>query len=233
MADAKRILVVGGLNKNIPTWIQKTFEVEHVEQQSHFKRVIAPKDRPDLVIALKSWISHKQCADAREFAESSSIPFIMTDGGWSQAIQRAIESGLDWFTRDLDNSLSKFKEDEAKEVDTTLDRAWEDAYKREYERSHALEKRLKKDRMRLEEALAKLESAERRESAAARVIAEVRDAAKKHQEISEQTRAEIRRVASELRQKIDTLLSDHETSARKHVTDIEELRKKLGRLSEI
>jgi len=233
MSEMKRILVVGGMDKNIPTWIQKSFDIEHYEQQAHFKREIAPSDKPDVVIVLKSWISHKQCADAREFASSNGIPFIVSDGGWSMAVQRAVESGLDWFAHAVDKSLKTLDEEQAKEADGLVERAWEGAYKREYERAHALEKRLKKDRKHHEDTIIKLESLERRENAATRVIAEVREAARKHQETSDQTRAEIRRVADELRKKIDLLLSEHETSAQKHVTDIAELRKKLGRLSEI
>lgn len=233
MSEMKRILVVGGMDKNIPTWIQKSFDIEHYEQQAHFKREIAPKDRPDVVIVLKSWISHKQCADAREFASLNKIPFIVSDGGWSMAIQRAVESGLDWFAHTVDKSLKTLTDEQTKEADELVERAWEGAYKREYERAHALEKRLKKDRARLEEALVKIEASERKESAAARVITEVREAARKHQETSDQTRAEIRRVADELRKKIDLLLSEHESSAQKHVTEIGELRKKLGRLAEL
>lgn len=226
----KRILVVGGLDKNIPTWIQKSFEIEHYEQQPHFKREIAPKDRPDLVVILKSWISHKQCADAREFASANNVPCIVADGGWSMAVQRALESGLDWFAHDIDKSLNDLTEEQAKEADDIIERAWEGAYKREYERAHALEKRLKKVTDRLEESLGKLASSERRQNAAARVIAEVREAARQHREATDQTRAEIKRVAEDLRKKIDSVLSEHESAAQRHVSEIVELRKKLGRL---
>lgn len=84
MADQKKkVLVIGGIDKNIPPWIITAFDVEHIEQQDHFKRLIAPKNKPDVVIALKSWLSHKQCNDAREFAVTNEIPFIISDGGWS------------------------------------------------------------------------------------------------------------------------------------------------------
>lgn len=182
MAEGQRkILVVGGISKNIPGWILKAFEVEHCEQQAHFKRIIAPKDKPDVVIMLKSWVSHKQGNDARAFAVENNIPFIVSDGGWSMAVQRAVESGLTWFAHDIDRTLSSLTEKDAEEADTVLERAWEGAYRREYERAKALERRLKKDRIKLEEALSKLESSEKREDAAARVITEVREAAKTKQ----------------------------------------------------
>lgn len=233
MSETKKLLVIGGMDKNIPTWITRLFEITHVEQQLHFKRIIAPADKPDLVIVLKSWISHKQCADARDYAQEHGIPFILASGGWSSVVQKAAESGLDWFVHTIDKSLETLSEEQAKETDEVITRAWESAYNREYEKSCALEKRLKKDRERLEKALIRVESAESREHAANRVILEVRAAAKAHQDASDQTRSEIRRVVDELRKKIDALLADHELSAQKHLIDIAELRKKLGKLSEI
>lgn len=226
MSEMKRILVVGGIDKNIPSWIQKSFEIEHYEQQPHFKRTIAPKDRPDLVIALKSWISHKQCSDARTFASENGIPFIVSDGGWSMAIQRAIENGITWFAQTVDKSLKTLSEQESKEVDVIVERAWEGAYKREYEKVQALEKRMRKDRTRLEEALAKLESAERRDAAAARVIAEVREAARKHKESEERIQAEIKKLMNY----VDSILADHEKSVSDYSVLISELRKRFQKV---
>jgi hypothetical protein len=231
--DKKNILIVGGVtSKHNPPWLN-TFNVEFYPQEEHFKRIVAPKNKPHLIICLKSWISHKQCRDFRNYADENSIEFIISDGGLSMAIQRAAEKGLTWFVRDIDKAIKNMPEDQVKNIDETIERAWHQAYNRERDKALALEKRLKKDRSRLEDALAKLEASERRESAATRVIAEVREATKVHQQTSEQTRAEIRRVASELREKIDKLLSEHENSAKTHVEEIAELRKKLSRLSEI
>lgn len=226
MSEMKRILVVGGIDKNIPNWIQKSFEVEHYEQQPHFKRTIAPKDRPDLVIALKSWISHKQCSDAREFASENGIPFIVSDGGWSMAIQRAIENGITWFAQTVDKSLKSLSEAESKEVDDLVERAWEGAYKREYEKVQALEKRMRKDRARLEEVLLKLASAERRDEAAARVIAEVREAARKHKESEERIQTEIKKLMNY----VDSLLADHQKSVSDYSVLISELRKRFQKV---
>jgi len=193
----KRILVVGGIDKNVPAWIHRAFEVEHYEQQAHFKRIIAPKDRPDAVIALKSWISHKQCQDARDFAVENGVPFIMSDGGWSMAVQRALESGLDWFAHAVDKSIKDLSEKDAQEADEVVERAWEGAYKREYEKTKALEKRLRKDR----------EVVERTQAAAKRVIAEVREAARIRQEAAERTQTEIKRLAAEARARQGELLA--------------------------
>lgn len=218
-SDKKKILVFGGIGKNIPTWVIRAFNVEHYQQEAHFKREIAPESRPDVVIVLKSWISHKQAADAREFSDMNGIPFLYSDGGWSQAVQKAIESGLDWFPEALNKTLSTLDEEVFKEVDNVLERAWECAYRREFERAAALEKRLKKDRNKLETISTKLDLAEKREHAANRVILEIREAAL----ITRQRQEEVLRiyrvvldhinelsiqpdVVLELKRKIDKLL---------------------------
>lgn len=230
MDSKKRILVVGGMDKNIPNWIHKVFEVEHYEQEAHFKRVIAPKERPDVVIALKSWISHKQCADARDYAIKNEIPFVMADGGWSTAIQRAVEGGLDWFAHDIDRSLGKMSEPVKKEADELIERAWEGAYRRELERAEALEKRHRKDRQKLESALARLDAAEKRESAAARVIAEVREAARQRKEDTEKAKAEIQKISNEISAKLDAFLGHHEGVLSKQLKEVSTLRATLKQL---
>lgn len=219
----KRILVVGGIDKNVPTWIHRAFEVEHYEQQAHFKRAIAPKDRPDAVIALKSWISHKQCQDARDYAEQNGVPFIISDGGWAMAVQRALEGGLDWFAHAVDRSIKDLSEADAKEADAIIERAWEGAYKREYEKTKALEKRLRKDR----------EAVERTQAAANRVIAEVREAARKRQEAADRAQVEIKRHAADVRSRQNELLGickqlvEHETTLRLDPQLVLELRRRM------
>lgn len=230
METKKRVLVIGGMDKNIPTWIHKTFEVEHYEQETHFKRAIAPKERPDVVIVLKSWISHKQCADAKDYATKNNIPFIMADGGWAMAVQRAVEAGLDWFAHDIDKSLGKMAEPVKKEADEVVERAWEGAYKREFERSKAFEKRHIKDREKLEKAEASLAAAEKREDAAERVIAKIREAAQERKQDNERTKAEVQKIAREVTAKIDSFLKHHETVLESQLKEVTELRKTLKRL---
>lgn len=222
----KRILVVGGIDKNVPTWIHRAFEVEHYEQQAHFKRAIAPRDRPDAVIVLKSWISHKQCQDAREYAEQNGIPVIISDGGWAMAVQRALESGLEWFAHAVDKTIGDLSETDAKTADEIVERAWEGAYKREYEKTKALEKRLRKGR----------DVVERTQSAAKRVIAEVREAARKRQEAADRTQAEIKRLAAEARARqaeivdITTKLLESEATLQLNPELVSELRARLKAL---
>lgn len=209
-SNKKTILVVGGLYKNIPTWVRAAFNIDHYEQETHFKKTISSK--PDLVVIIKSWISHKQFNDAREFADNNNVPLIVADNGWASAVQKAVENGLDWFAHAIDNTLNSLSEKDAKLTDELLNRAWEGAYRREYERSNALEKRLRKDREKLEEALAKVNAAERRENAAERVIAEVREAARQHKESKEDVKVEIQKVM----RIIDSFLMEQE----KTVSDI-------------
>jgi len=146
----KKILIVGGISKNIPEWISKSFEITHIPQQHNFKRPISGPV-PDLVVLLKSWVSHKQCADARQFAIDNGIPFIISDGGISMALSRAAEQGITWFIKDVE------KETITEEVVEQLDSAWESAYNREYEKNIHLEKRLKAVREQTEILSKKLE----------------------------------------------------------------------------
>lgn len=179
MEEKKKVLVIGGLAKNIPKWISNVFELEHYEQQIHFKRTIAPDERPDVVVALRSWISHKQHKDARDYAVANNIPFISAENGWAQAVQQAMELGLHWFAKTVDKALPELEEPERTELDVILDRAWENAFAREKEKVSALERRLRKDRNRLEQTLKKLSTAEAKEEAAERVLVSIREAAQK------------------------------------------------------
>lgn len=229
MADKRKILVVGGISKNIPKWINDAFEVDHYESETHFKRQFVSK--ADVIVILQGFVSHKQSSDAKKYAKENDIPLIVADKGWASALAQAADRGMLWLIDDIGKEVKDAPLED--KLDVMLNDAWRLAYKREYEKSRALERRLRKDRERLEESLAKLNASESRENTAARVITEVREAARKHREDSEQTRSEIRRVANELREKIDKLLSEHEVAAQKHVSEISELRKKLSRLSEI
>jgi len=222
----RRLLVLGGMSKHIPVWISSAFIIEHYQTEIHFKREIAPNKKPDAVICLKSFISHKQSADARTYAIDNGLPYLVADGGWSSVVQKAAEQGLSWFTDALTSNLKNLSESDSKEVDNIIERAWESAYKRQYDINIALEKRYKKDRLKFEAIQDKLNKSERRTEAAGRVIDEVKEAVKKKEESEKRLRIEIDKFA----RSVDSMLVNYETSIKKQLENITALRSEIATL---
>jgi len=209
MADAKKhkLFVVGGKDRNVPSWIKAAFEVEQFDQDEGSRgRVPEPKATPDVIVVMKSWIGHKHYYDARDLAERLSVPLIEAAGGWSAAVQGAAEQELDWFLSAIEKTKDS-EEVKAEKVDVVevIDSAWRQAYDREWAARTALERRYGKDRHRFEDAQAKLRTITNREAAAERVIAEVREAARLQREHLDKSKAEVGRLVEDAKERSERI----------------------------
>lgn len=222
----RRILVVGGVDKNIPTWIRCAFEIDHFE--SEHGRNVAPSSKAavDAVIVLNAWVSHKHYYDARSFAESRKVPCLVSPGGWSKAIRLAAEIGLDWFISAIEQAKDRMlREEDQEELDQVIDNAWREAYEREWAKNQVLEKRLAKDRKMFDKALASKAKARTREEAANRVITEVREAAKRQREHLDKATIEVRETAERVAAE-NAVLAEYLSS---HFDELRDLLDRLGR----
>jgi hypothetical protein len=227
MADAKKrkLFVVGGKDRNVPSWIKAAFEVEQFDQDEGSRgRVPEPKATPDVIVVMKSWIGHKHYYDAKALAERLEVPLIEAAGGWSAAVQGAAEQELDWFLSAIEKTKDS-EEVKAEKVDVVevIDSAWRQAYDREWAARTALERRYGKDRARFEAAQERLRSVAGRETAALRVIAEVREAARLQRENLDQAKEEIRKLSDETRRRSErtsALLTAHIAGARALIDNV-------------
>ena len=216
MADAKKhkLFVVGGKDRNVPSWIKAAFEVEQFDQDEGSRgRVPEPKATPDVIVVMKSWIGHKHYYDARDLAERLSVPLIEAAGGWSAAVQGAAEQELDWFLSAIEKTKDS-EEVKAEKVDVVevIDSAWRQAYDREWAARTALERRYGKDRQKFDDAQIKLRAITNREAAAERVITEVREAARLQRENLERSKAEVGSLVEATKQRserISAALTSH------------------------
>jgi hypothetical protein len=213
----RRLFVVGGRQgRNVPVWLQKVFDIEIFEGEEDEKQKPKPEKKPDAIIVLSSWISHKHFHDARTLADELDVPFVLSPGGWSAAINSAITHGIDWFVRDIEAAKAEIPaENPTAAVESLVDSAWHEAYNREWAKNQALERRLRKTEEKLERITARQASAQRREDAAERVIAEVREAARLQRERLEKATAETEKTAREMKERqarLAALLADHFTT---------------------
>lgn len=204
----RRILVVGGMaKKNVPDWVLESFNIEHFESTSGKSWKPNSGRDPDAVVVLNAWVSHKHFFDAREIAEKLSVPFIVSPGGWSAAIQKASDQGIDWFA----DSIQETTSDESGESDV-VNNAWQEAYSKEWEARKALERRYSRDKKLFDSAKKSLKQAEEKGAAADRVITEVREAAKEQRARLAAATEEFNRRSEEIRQRNNRLsecLSSH------------------------
>lgn len=212
-----RLFVVGGRgNRNVPDWLKKVFDLEIFEGEEDEKQTPKPEKKPDAIIVLSSWISHKHFHDARTLADELDIPFVLSPGGWSAAIKSTISHGIDWFVRDIEAAKAEIPaENSPAAVESLVDSAWHEAYNHEWTKNQALARRLRKAEEKLESLAAKTTRAQRREDAADRVVAEVREAARIQRERLDKATADVEKTAKEIearQTRITTCFADHFTS---------------------
>lgn len=222
----RRIMVVGGVDKNIPNWIRSAFELEHFTSERGVSEALSSSTPFDAVIVLNAWVSHRHYYDARSFAESRNIPCLTSPGGWSKAVRLAAEIGLDWFIASIEQAKDRtLNEDDKEEIEHVIDNAWREAYEREWAKNQVLERRLAKDRKACDKARTSKIKAKRREEAADRVIAEVREAAKRQRKHLDEATAEVRRTAEKVAAE-NAVLSD---CLSEHFDELRSLLDRLGR----
>lgn len=219
--NKRRIYIVGGKGKNVPPWISAAFEWEQFEQDRAKTRTLEPSNPPDAIVVLSSWVGHEHFYGARDLSERLSVPLIVSAGGWSGSIKAASELGVDWFINDLDRARrgETLSEEEAESYDEFIDNAWREAYQREWKAREALEKRYSKDRSKLDHAQRELDRLQQKETAAQRVIAEIRAAAAAQRTALEEARAEADRRAQEIQDRSERVAQ----ALMKHIESLQEL----------
>jgi len=221
-----RLFVIGGVaNRNVPVWLQAVFDIEIFQGDQDEKQKPKPEKTPDAIIVLSSWISHKHFHDARALADELDVPFVLSPGGWSAAINSAITSGIDWFVRDIEAAKDEIPAENPAEANaSTVDNAWHEAYSREWAKNQALERRLRKAEEKLDKLATRQATAQRREDAAERVIAEIREAARLQRERLEKAQAEVERTAGEMQERqarLSGCFAEHLTSMKTLIEKIE------------
>lgn len=92
----QNILILGGMQRNIPQWMHDNFNVQLIESRKHPISVGDLDVIPDLVIIFVKFISHNFFYSGTALATQLDIPYL-TITGFSDAIVLAQKRGIDWF----------------------------------------------------------------------------------------------------------------------------------------
>jgi len=183
-----RVLVVGGDERNVPTWAKGAFEIEHIGGESQKGR-LAPKANPEAVVVVVDFVSHNFSGQAHDLGRALSIPVLKARSGWASAVAGAAKNRLDWFVdacQTTGEALEQKNPPQSAKAAAAVDNAWKKTAEYERRKCDAATKRLRDVQTRLD----KLEH----------VLARVRSGAQ------ERVLAEVRRRASELRERQDNIV---------------------------
>lgn len=92
-----KILIAGGMMRNIPYWIIENFEFQLIPQGSGHVTEVDFEIEPDLVICFEKHSSHALSESVIAVARKYKIPYITTTKGYTHLITVAKRLGLDWF----------------------------------------------------------------------------------------------------------------------------------------
>jgi hypothetical protein len=95
--ERNKILIAGGMMRNIPYWILNNFEFQLIPQGSGHVTEIDFDIEPDLIICYEKHSSHALSESVIAIARKYKIPYITTTKGYSHLITIAKRLGLDWF----------------------------------------------------------------------------------------------------------------------------------------
>lgn len=205
----RRIYIVGGKDKNVPSWLSSAFDYEQFEQDHTRGRTTDPSKKPDAIVVLSSWVGHKHFYDARDLAEKLEIPMLLSPGGWSASLKSAADLGVEWFISDIEAAKHKgvAGSPEVIDIENFIDNAWREAYNREWSAREALERKLGKERVKFERAQEELALLKDRDAAAKRVVTEIRTAAALQRKEMEAHEREIHARSSRVARALTTHLS--------------------------
>lgn len=234
MADTtrkRRLYIVGGKGKNVPSWLNSAFDYEQFDQENSKTRTLEPQKTPDAVIVLSSWIGHEHFYGARDLAERLNIPMLLSPGGWSSSLKSAADLGVDWYINDIERCKTgpALTKPQIEEVETFIDNAWREAYNREWAARKALERRYSKTRTKLEIAQDALVILREKDAAAQRVIAEIREAATAQRKVTEDIQDRSARVTHALIEHMAALENMFDAAEESHAS----LLKASTRLSDV
>lgn len=194
MAGQHRLLVVGGLPKDIPSWASSVFEIEQITGHSNGgSGRLAPEHKAEAVIICYDFVSHNFSEQAQRQANRWGVPWFGVRGGWSIAVEKAARAGLDWFVDALQgNAETKGEDDPERQADmNVVHNAWAKTVDYERERAEAATKRLGKEMRRREAAEALVT---RQREAARRVVDELE---KRHKATLDEERAKRAEIVEE------------------------------------
>ena len=220
----RRVLVVGGKEKNIPVWARNAFEIELVDQQEQSSGKGKLGSQPaDAIVICTVAVSHNFSKQAHELGRDWGVPVLKARDGWSSAVQGAARCGADWFVdavqRAGENLMMK-NAPRAEEAMEAVDNAWKALAVVEREKTVAAMKRLGKLNARLE----KIEDAysRLRSGAQERVLQEIRQRAA---EIRQELRAPVIGEAVGI---VRDVISDFDEASASMRSRLEEIEQRLS-----
>lgn len=195
--EPRKILVVGGDERNIPTWAKRAFTIEHVHGESKGgKGRLQVKKNPEAIVVVVEHVSHNYSGQCHELGRALDIPVLKARGGWASAVAGAAKNRCDWFVDAVQRSAESLDAKNPPQSEAGLEaveNAWKDVAEHERKRCDAATKRLGVVQNRLDKVEHTLERV--RSGAQERVLAEVRHRAS---EIREQRDKILRPIADEV-----------------------------------
>jgi len=218
----RRVLVIGGKEKNIPVWARNAFDIELIDQQTQGGKGRLDTQPADAIVVCTIAVSHNFSKQAHEMGRVWGVPVLKARDGWSSAVQDAARVRADWFVDAVQMSgeaLVAKNPPRAQEALETVDNAWKALAEGEREKADAAIKRMAK----LETKLNKVEEAYNRlrSGAQERVLQEIRQRAA---ELRREMRAPVIGEAAEI---VDGVIDEFDAACASMREKLEEIAQRL------
>lgn len=200
MSNKSRVLVIGGMPKNVPAWAQVAFEIDLLDQNGPKSRIDQSGQPPRAIVVYTSAVSHQHSCQAHDMGARWDIPVLKARDGWSTAVEQAARIGATWFVDAVQmgsQAISGKNPPRSEEGLELVDNAWRDLAKQEVAKREALEKRLRKVQGKLDGAMDTITRL--RSGAEARVVAEIRRRAAEVRTEREELRGMVLRLRAALK----------------------------------
>jgi hypothetical protein len=102
------VMVVGGLERDIPQWIKSSFEVKHFPRSDSPTKIVNTLGEriPDAVLVLR-WVDHEQANKVTAIASQHHRPILVAKPAISSAVKQAEAKGPSWFSDAYHKSLKE------------------------------------------------------------------------------------------------------------------------------
>lgn len=210
----RRVLVIGGKPKNVPTWAKRAFDIDLIESDYQGgNRTLSP-DPADAIVVVVNWVSHNFSGQAHDLGRRWGVPVLKARDGWASAVKGAATCKLDWFVDAVQlagRSLAHKNRPRAEEAVEAVDNAWKDLAVVEREKAEHLEKRVGKLREKVETLEQSLKRV--RSGAQERVIAEI---GRRANEVRKRRSEDLEPLMNEIR-----LMREHSTALTERLVRLE------------
>jgi hypothetical protein len=141
----RRVLVIGGKEKNIPSWAYRAFNIDLIQGDHQGGNRLLDPARADAIVVQVNWVSHNFSGQAHDLGRQWGVPVLKARDGWSSAVEHAARNRLDWFVDGVQlggQRLMSKNAPRAKEALEVVDNAWKALAEVEREKADHAQRRV-------------------------------------------------------------------------------------------